>query len=102
MARWSRLKSLTSSTVARKPLGDPPAPGGSRVERLRYVRRCTLISLFAVSLLWVVALGLGHDPVWLLIVLGAGTVLGLESAASLSWRIRRACSEGSGGSVENS
>ena len=90
MARWSRLESVASSPVARRLLGAPPAPDASREERLRYVRRCTMLPLPAVALLWIVVLGFGHDPTWLLIVIGASTVLGLESVVSLSWRIRRA------------
>jgi hypothetical protein len=45
------------------------------------------------ALLWVVVLGFGRHFTWLLIVMGAGTALSLESAASLSWRIRQAASQ---------
>ncbi len=103
MARRTRLlESVASSPIYRKLLGAPPASGASREERLRYIRRCTMSSLPEVALLWVVALGFGHAPTWLLIVLGAGTVLGLESVASLSWRIRRAGSQRNGGSADPS
>ena len=94
--------SVASSPISRRLLGVPPAPGASREERLRYVRRCTMLPLPAVALLWVVVLGFGHDPAWLLIVIGAGTVLSLESTASLSWRIRRAHSQSSDGSADPS
>jgi hypothetical protein len=100
MARRSRLEPVASSPVARRLLGVPPTPGASHEERLRYVRRCTMLSLSAVALLWIVVLGFGHDPTWLLIVMGASTVLGLESAASLSWRIRRTCSQSSDRSAD--
>lgn len=100
MARWRRLEPIASSRIVRRFLGVPPAAGASREERLRYVRRCTLFTLPEVALLWVVVLGFGHDPGWLLIVMGASTVLGLESVASLSWRIRRARAQSSGGSTE--
>jgi hypothetical protein len=100
MARWSRLEPVASSARLRRLLGVPPAPGSSREERLRYVRRCTLLPLPAVALLWVVVLGFGHDPTWLLVVIGASTVLCLESLASLSWRIRRARSQSSDGSAD--
>lgn len=52
------------------------------------------------ALLWVVVLGFQHDPIWLLIVLGTGSALSLESVASLSWRIRRASSQTSDESVD--
>ena len=100
MARWRRLESIASSPILRRFLGVPPTPDASREERLRYVRRCTLFTLPSVALVWVVVLGFGHDPGWLLIVIGASTILGLESVASLSWRIRRARSHSSGGSTE--
>lgn len=95
-----QLKPGTLSPMLRRLLGVLPAPGSSREARLRYVRRCTLLPLPAVALLWVVVLGFGHDPMWLLIVIGASTVLCLESLASLSWRIRRARSQSSGGSAD--
>lgn len=96
MARWSRLERV-ASPVSRRLLGVPPAPGASR-ERLRYVRRCTLFPLPAVALLWVVVLGFGHASKWLLIIVGTATFLNLQSAASLSWRIRRAGSQNTDGS----
>jgi hypothetical protein len=86
--------------MLRRVLGVPPAPGSSREERLRYVRRCTLLPLPTVALLWVVVLGFGHNPTWLLIVIGASTVLCLENLASLSWRIRRTRSQISDGSAD--
>jgi hypothetical protein len=46
------------------------------------------------ALLWIVVLGFGHASMWLLIIMGAGTALGLESAASISLRIRRAGARG--------
>lgn len=100
MARWSRGDPLASSPIFRRLLGVPPAPGASREERLRYVRRCTLLPLPAVALLWVVVLGFGHGPAWLLIVLGACTIVSLENTASLSWRIRRARYQNSDGSAD--
>jgi hypothetical protein len=92
-SNWRRLKPVAPSPVFRRLLGVPPAPGCSREEQLRYVRRCTLLLLPAVALSWVVMLGFGHDPTWLLIVIGASSLLCLESLASLSWRIRRARSQ---------
>jgi hypothetical protein len=100
MARGSRRELIASSLILRRFLGVPPAPGASREERLRYVRRCTLFTLPSVVLVWVVVLGFGHDPGWLLIVMGASTILGLESLATLSWRIRQARFQSSGGSAE--
>jgi hypothetical protein len=100
MARRSRLESVAASAMLRGLLGDPPAPGSSREERLRYVRRCTLLLLPAVALLWVVVLGFEHDPTWLLIVIGASTLLFLESLANLSWRIRRLRSQSNDGSAD--
>jgi hypothetical protein len=67
----------------------PPAPGASKEERLRFVRRCTLFPLPAVALCWIVVLAFGNAPSWLLIAMGVGTTISLESVASLSWRIRR-------------
>jgi hypothetical protein len=52
-----------------------------------------LLSLPSVALVWVVALGFGHFPGWLLIVVGVSTILGLGNVASLSYRIRRARSQ---------
>jgi hypothetical protein len=100
MARSSRLEAIASSPILRRLLGVPPAPGASHEARLRYVRRCTVLPLPFVALLWIVVLGVGHNAAWLLIVLGACTVLSLESTASLSWRIRRASSQGSDGSAD--
>jgi hypothetical protein len=100
VGRTGQLKPGASSLMLRRFLGVPPAPSSSREERLRYVRRCTLLPLPAVALLWVVVLGFGHDPTWLLIVIGASTALCLESIASLSWRIRRARSQSSDGSAD--
>lgn len=93
MARGSRLERVASSPIHRRLLGVPPAPGASREQRLRYVRRCTMLPLPAVALLWVVVLGFGHASMWLLIVIGAATFLGLQSIASLTWRIRRTGSQ---------
>lgn len=53
-----------------------------------------MLPLPAVALLWIVVLGFGHASMWLLIIMGAGTVLGLESAVSISLRIRRAGARG--------
>jgi hypothetical protein len=92
--------SVASWPILRRFLGVPPASGASREERLRYVRRCTLLPLPAVALVWVLLLWFRHDPAWLLIVMGAGTVLSLESTANLSWRIRRAGSQSSDGSTD--
>lgn len=89
-SNWRRLTPVASLSMLRRLLGVPPAPGFSREERLRYVRRCILLPLPGVALLWVVVLGFGHDPTWLLIVIGASTVLCLASLVSVSWRIRRA------------
>jgi hypothetical protein len=100
MARWSRLEPVASSPILRRFLGAPPAAGASREERLRYVRRCTMLPLPSVALLWIVVLGFGQHSTWLLIVMGAGTALSLESAASLSWRIRRAASQSNDASVD--
>jgi hypothetical protein len=60
-----------------------------------------MLPLPGVALLWIVVLGFGFGQysTWLLIVMGAGTALSLESAASLSWRIRRASSQSNDGSV---
>jgi hypothetical protein len=93
MARRRRLEPSASSRILRRFLGVPPAPGASREERLLYVRRCALLSLPSVALVWVVALGFGHFPGWLLIVVGVSTILGLGNVASLSYRIRRARSQ---------
>lgn len=59
-----------------------------------------MLPLPAVALLWVVVLRFGHASMWLLIVMGAATLLNLESAASLTWRIRRAGSQSGGGSTD--
>jgi hypothetical protein len=59
-----------------------------------------MLPLPAVALLWVVVLGFGHDPTWLLIVMGTSTILGIENVASLSWRIRRAGSQVRNGAAE--
>lgn len=100
MGHRRRLEQVASSSISRRLIGIPPAPGASREERLRYVRRCTVLPLPAMALLWVVVLGFQHDPIWLLIVLGTGSVLSVESVASLSWRIRRASSQTSDESVD--
>jgi hypothetical protein len=102
MARWSRLEPVASSSIVRRFLGVPPAAGASREARLRYVRRCALLPLPSVALLWVVVLGFGQYSTWLLIVMGAGTALGLENLAHLSWRIRRAGSQSNDRSVDPS
>jgi hypothetical protein len=79
-----------SSPIVRRLLGAPPTRGCSREERLRYVRRCAVLPLPFTALLWIVVLGFGHEPAWMLIVIGAATALGIETVANLSWRIRRA------------
>jgi hypothetical protein len=73
----------------RRLLGPPPAAGASREERLRYVRRCTVLPLPTVALLWLIVLASGHNPTWLLIGMGFGTAGGLETLANVSWQIRR-------------
>jgi len=89
-----------SSLILRKLLGMPPQRGASREQRLRYVRRCTVLPLPPVALLWIIVLAFGHNPTWLLIVMGVGTALGLESVVSLSWRIRRESARGSNASPD--
>jgi hypothetical protein len=89
-ARPRHLQRIASSPVLRRLLGPPPTQGTSREEQLRYVRRCAVLPLPSVALLWLVVLAFGHNPTWLLVVLGVGTAGSLETVASLSWRIRRA------------
>ena len=102
MARGSRLEPVASSPILRRFLGAPQAADASREERLRYVRRCTMLPLPSVALLWVVVLGFGQYPTWLPIVMGAGTSLSLASAVSLSFRILRAGSHGDDTSADPS
>lgn len=92
-------QSVTLSAIARRFLGVPPTAGSSREQRLRYVRRCAVFPLPSLGLVWGIVLAVGHDAMWLLIVMGAGTVGSLVNIASLSWRIRRASSKSSGGST---
>jgi hypothetical protein len=89
-ARQRSAQVIAKSPIARRLVGPLPAPGASREELLRYVRRCTALPLPAVALLWIVVLTFGFAPTWYLIVLGVATALSLESVASLSLRIRRA------------
>ena len=90
MARRRQLEEVVSSTTVRRLLGAPPSPSASLEERLRYIRRCTVFPLPAFALIWIVVLGFGHSPTWLLIVMGAGTALALGNIVSISLRIRRA------------
>jgi hypothetical protein len=53
-----------------------------------------VLPLPPVALLWIIVLAFGHNPTWLLIVMGVATALGLESVVSLSWRIRRESARG--------
>lgn len=66
----------------------PPAEGASKEERLRFVRRCSLIQFPGAVAVWILVLVVGM-PTWALILLGVATATGLESVASLTWRIRR-------------
>jgi hypothetical protein len=66
----------------------PPAEGASKEERLRFVRRCSLIQFPGAVAVWILVLVVGV-PTWVLIALGVATATGLESVASLTWRIRR-------------
>ncbi len=66
----------------------PPASGAPKEERLRFIRRCALIQFPGMVAIWVVFLVLGM-PTWLLTMLGVATAIGLETVASLTWRIRR-------------
>jgi hypothetical protein len=67
----------------------PPAKGASEEEQLRFVRRCGLSQSPFLVLVWVVLLTLGGLPTWVLIILGVGTAVSLQSLASLTWRIHR-------------
>jgi hypothetical protein len=71
-------------------VGVPPGPGASREERLRYIRRCAIVPLPWIALVWIVVLAFGHNSTGLLVVLGVATVLSLGNVASIGWRIRRA------------
>jgi hypothetical protein len=44
---------------------------------------------------WIIVIAVGA-PTWLLIGVGFGTAIGLESVASLTWRIRRLERNGKG------
>jgi hypothetical protein len=79
----------------------PPPPDASKEERLRFVRRCALLPLPGVPLLWILVIFFGYGSTWLLIPLGVSTGLGLETVASLSWRIRRLRAQSSATSAPN-
>jgi hypothetical protein len=66
----------------------PPAEGASKEERLRFIRRCSLIQFPGAVAVWILVLVVGM-PTWALIVLGVATATGLGSVVSLTWRIRR-------------
>jgi hypothetical protein len=67
----------------------PPGRSASKRQQLRFVRRCALLALAPVPLLWIDAIAFGYWPTWLLVVAGVGTGSSLLNIASLSWRIRR-------------
>jgi hypothetical protein len=67
----------------------PPAAGASKLERLRFVRRCALAQIPGVALVWLVLLSVATLPDWALIVAGIGTLLTFQTILHLSWRIRQ-------------
>jgi hypothetical protein len=81
---------IAGSPITRRLLGPPPAAGASREDVLRFVRRCAILPLPAVALVWIVVLTFGVGPTWCLIVMSLVTALVLANVASLSLRTRSA------------
>lgn len=79
---------MQSPDILRKILRASPGQWASKEERLRLIRRSALSSFPGVVAVWVVVLDVGM-PAWGPIALGMATAIGLESVASLTWRIRR-------------
>ncbi len=83
----SLLKALIYRVV-----GAPPAPGATRSEQLRWIRKFYRLNLAAIAVVVILALAGGGTFVWILAAVGA--VMWVGGLASISMSIHR---EGSSG-----